>query len=566
MGDRVLELWDSVPDAEALSGRDRVAVIARTASALRNAGNNERALALVDAALAETHGLAPSRHARLLRDKGQYLANLNRPGTAELFESALALLPESTAPTDDPLRQHLLTELAAQRMLAAEFTEAIDTARAAIAEAQDAPAALRSVAHNILASSLVGSGRIAEGFAEFEIASDLAAGDAGATLRYATNASDALNSVGRYADAVRLAEGGVARARERGVERSSGIWLAANTAEPLIALGEFDRAEDMLRIALGFDDRAGLCAQLQRARLWVWHGEAERADALLRRFRVQLHALAQLEQQTRLSLARISAEVAIGLGDFERAWVESRGLGAEPFRSMPGYDLPVLASAARSLAELAAREVSGATPPDRARPDVLHEAQRLGAVLEALRGWPTAAAWAPIVEAELATARATVSGIGDRHDRYAEAEQAWSLASIAATQPVAPVHLHPYALLRAARVSLAAGDRARADALIAEGRALAERSGIRLLVQAADALLRRQPGRSADSAATHGQPLTEREEQVLALIEQGLSNKQIGEKLYISAKTASVHVSSILRKVGASSRTEAVYRASRPVP
>ena len=52
---------------------------------------------------------------------------------------------------------------------------------------------------------------------------------------------------------------------------------------------------------------------------------------------------------------------------------------------------------------------------------------------------------------------------------------------------------------------------------------------------------------------------------MLALIEQGLSNKQTGETLFISAKTASVHVSSILRKVGATTRTEAVYRASRPV-
>ncbi|MBW8871948.1 MAG: AAA family ATPase, partial [Leifsonia sp.] len=63
MGDRVLELWDSVPDAEQLSGRDRVAVIAKTASALRNAGNSERALALVEVALAEADDLAPSRRA-----------------------------------------------------------------------------------------------------------------------------------------------------------------------------------------------------------------------------------------------------------------------------------------------------------------------------------------------------------------------------------------------------------------------------------------------------------------------------------------------------------------------
>ena len=57
--------------------------------------------------------------------------------------------------------------------------------------------------------------------------------------------------------------------------------------------------------------------------------------------------------------------------------------------------------------------------------------------------------------------------------------------------------------------------------------------------------------------------LTSREQQVLDLIAEGLSNRQIGERLYISAKTASVHVSAILRKLGASSRTEAVFLASR---
>jgi DNA-binding NarL/FixJ family response regulator len=42
-----------------------------------------------------------------------------------------------------------------------------------------------------------------------------------------------------------------------------------------------------------------------------------------------------------------------------------------------------------------------------------------------------------------------------------------------------------------------------------------------------------------------------------------MSNRQIAEELFISAKTASVHVSNILRKIGASSRTEAVFVASR---
>jgi NarL family two-component system response regulator LiaR len=55
-----------------------------------------------------------------------------------------------------------------------------------------------------------------------------------------------------------------------------------------------------------------------------------------------------------------------------------------------------------------------------------------------------------------------------------------------------------------------------------------------------------------------GFDLTEREKEVLALMVEGLSNKQIAERLIISISTAKFHVSSILSKLNASSRTEAV--------
>jgi DNA-binding NarL/FixJ family response regulator len=49
---------------------------------------------------------------------------------------------------------------------------------------------------------------------------------------------------------------------------------------------------------------------------------------------------------------------------------------------------------------------------------------------------------------------------------------------------------------------------------------------------------------------------------VLALVAQGLTNRQIGGRLFISEKTASVHVSNILAKLAASGRTEAVAIAA----
>jgi two-component system nitrate/nitrite response regulator NarL len=59
------------------------------------------------------------------------------------------------------------------------------------------------------------------------------------------------------------------------------------------------------------------------------------------------------------------------------------------------------------------------------------------------------------------------------------------------------------------------------------------------------------------------EPLTERESEVLELLAEGLSNKDIGLALGVTAHTAKFHVAAILNKLGAATRTEAVVRAAR---
>ncbi|MBA2465704.1 MAG: response regulator transcription factor, partial [Nocardioidaceae bacterium] len=66
-----------------------------------------------------------------------------------------------------------------------------------------------------------------------------------------------------------------------------------------------------------------------------------------------------------------------------------------------------------------------------------------------------------------------------------------------------------------------------------------------------------QPARTADVS------LTPRESEILALVAQGRTNGEIGKQLFISTKTVSVHVSNILGKLAASSRTEAAAIARR---
>ena len=68
---------------------------------------------------------------------------------------------------------------------------------------------------------------------------------------------------------------------------------------------------------------------------------------------------------------------------------------------------------------------------------------------------------------------------------------------------------------------------------------------------------------SAPAPAATDTVLTRREREVMLLVASGLTNRQIGQRLFISEKTASVHVSNVLAKLGASGRAEAVDIAHR---
>jgi DNA-binding NarL/FixJ family response regulator len=68
---------------------------------------------------------------------------------------------------------------------------------------------------------------------------------------------------------------------------------------------------------------------------------------------------------------------------------------------------------------------------------------------------------------------------------------------------------------------------------------------------------------SAESGSSASLQLTTRERDVLRLIADGLSNTEIGDRLFISHRTAQTHVTNILAKLGATTRTEAAARAVR---
>lgn len=85
----------------------------------------------------------------------------------------------------------------------------------------------------------------------------------------------------------------------------------------------------------------------------------------------------------------------------------------------------------------------------------------------------------------------------------------------------------------------------------------ARRSGL-----AADGILLAGQEDDREASAYH-EPLTAREVQVLELLAEGLPNRAIAERLGISDQTVKFHVASVMAKLGAANRTDAVRRAVR---
>jgi DNA-binding CsgD family transcriptional regulator len=121
---------------------------------------------------------------------------------------------------------------------------------------------------------------------------------------------------------------------------------------------------------------------------------------------------------------------------------------------------------------------------------------------------------------------------------------------------------HAQAQLDAGQPATAATTSLRAAAAAAKGHAPLS-AQVHALAQRARIPLQTPPAapRPAQVLAPYG--LTERELLVLRLLGVGRTNAQIGAELYISPKTASVHVTSILRKLGVSGRVQAAALAER---
>jgi ATP/maltotriose-dependent transcriptional regulator MalT len=559
--ERALEIWPRVPDAAERTGVDQAEVARLAGEAAYQAGAIDRSLPLFDQALdglpaegdAVRRALVLDRRARTLRDIGRETESV------ATLEEALALLP-----VDQVTRAHavVLSSLASSVWRANDMDTTMSLAARAVQAAREVGAAQQEAE----ASITLGSAR---GYLSADDAGldDLRAGLALATgigahftaLRAYVNISDVLELLGRHEEAVQAAREGIALADRVGLARSLGAFLTGNLAESLVRLGRWTEAGQLASQALNALPEGVFAATVLqlRSELAAMTGRYADADADVR---AAQRALGQThDEQFALTLLYSDALAALGRGDPGAARRVTAGGLAEYDSPLSGrYIWPVLWLAARAEADEATRVRDRREEiPDGTAARYRELASRAGQMATpsvSSRGYQA------LVTAELARA----AGEADVTAWQAAAET-WQAA--AEPYPLA------YTLLRLAEAAAAAGDRAAAGRGVREAYALASRVGAAPIAEEAAALARRTRLRLDEPDADAVRPaaedplarfgLTEREREILVLLAAGRSNPQIAGVLFISPKTASVHVSNILAKLGVDSRVEAAAVAHR---
>jgi DNA-binding CsgD family transcriptional regulator len=524
-GERALELWDAVPDPERTSGIRRVDLLRRTSGALVSANRQERALAFAREAVALWPEGDTVGRAGILADLAtcEFQAGVS-DGVASI-EQALAILGDD--PQHDVQRAGLLLTSARVHMLNGRqglgrevAAQARETAAAAAASGDSDAAELVAHAMLIVATCLT-TGGDAAGIALFDEARSTASRFMRAMMRYYINYSNALMLVGRYDDAIALAREGQEYGRAHVADRGPLVMLEANLIEALLYSGRMPEAEELGAALLPMME-PGLYSAFLRERLVclaIWRGRIADAESALEAAGRELDTFGAYEFQTRFGMTYDRGQLALAHGDArgalahaDTAWKDSVGAVLA---------LPLTAVAARAIAML--REVGEDADPRPYR-----------AVLERFEGWPGTPLWAAVFAAELG-------------------EGPWS----GVLEATGPAYILAYARVRHGEALLAQGDRPGARDALSSAAAYADEIG-------AAGLAARARDLSVDAGFADVAPrsiLTAREEQVLALVAEGLSNSQIAERLYISVKTVSVHVSAILRKLDVPSRTAAAtYR------
>ncbi|MEW1825522.1 AAA family ATPase [Streptomyces sp. NPDC088196] len=508
----VLDLWD--PDVPL--GADRIGVLTEAAEACMLSGDYARGVEYATAGLAAVdERREPERAALLLEHRGRLRHRLDTAGSSD-WEHALELLPPGSSQ-----RGRLLG------VLAMGVLPDVDRARPSFEEALAIGRATGDAMVTVRGLLGVGS-----------MTNDLGMLTEARTLAERLDSNDLLMTVPMYEAMLHTRAGdhqrtievtgdGIRLARRYGLARSRGAELARYAGSALILAGRWDEATAVLEESLRADappqSRRGLRALV--GQLSLLRGDLTTAAEAAA-------ALDHPDAGSLFSRHQLLCLLAVAQGDPERAdLLLDRALTDPALTRIYSSDArPVLvAGALVQRARLSARADTELRQRVAARQSQLASFDaEFGVDGKLDRAWRT-----------MLRALIEDAGWDQAVTSWRELRQPYELA---------------LCLFHSARTLLTAGDRHGATARLREAAVLAEDLRAAPLARQITQVLRPRPTQDG---------LTERELEVLRLITDGLSNRQIATRLHISPSTAGVHVSHILTKLSATTRTEAAAIALR---
>ncbi|MFB9738441.1 AAA family ATPase [Streptomyces thermocoprophilus] len=574
--ERAMELWDAAPEdirarlcvagyAEAYpecAGDPTTTplgfldLMTEATCAGRFGGERERALKITKRALRLLeHEHDPLRAAWFWIQRSRLVQSLARGDGRQELATAQELvrgLPPSR------VHAEVLTNVASWSMLHEPGPDALAAAEQAVAYARMVTARETELnARLTLGGLTVGAGDVETGLAMMEEVRQQAAteGHTFVAGRAYVNLPNDLESVGRSREAVRVLTEGVAYARRFGLLDSES-WVLGNLADSQDSLGNWDEATDAARAALrrGHSAKPLGCGAITLALIALSRGDNAEAARHLAEAEAHFGTHDPMPQQW-LIVARVRLGLAAAegrLADARTALAAALDAGIPPGTHRYGWPLLLDAAAAEADARLLPA----------ARPGREEALARIAGAVQRLTTdapvWHAHAAWA---RAELlrAEGRDTGADWSDVVTRVEPLERPYDLARVR--------HRLAVALL----ADGGDDERARATELLRLAHAVAGHLDARPLADAVALVAQRArialtadttgPRPPADPVEALG--LTSREQDVLRLVAAGRTNRQIAAELFISPKTASVHVSNILAKLGVAGRGEAAAVAHR---
>jgi len=560
--ERSLELWEQVTDPDRDTGVDRAELLTRAGAAAGANAQVERATVLLTMALGQVDPAAdPVRSALLhLRLGEQRWHDDDEKGCLAALEEAVRVLPAEPSAE----RARVLTYQAQWLMMAGRCHEAEDRAAEGLAIAR-AVGALAEEGHalDILGSCAFDTGQLE---AACRIAQEV--GNAEGIVRAHLNLSSTLWTIGRLREAHGTARRGLAFARELGLESTLGSILTAHVAEGLYELGDWEEADRVLAGALARDTWAAVPLHGTGGLL-----ELGRGDLAAARRHLDLAGRPDPSAGGGDFVVRGLVELAVQ----ERRYGDARAAVDRALRAVERLDPedaegPLEFSGIYALGLWVEADLAEAARAARSAADIEEARRRAEPLLATLRATtrPGAADCIGWVAWDAAQGEAEWTRLEGRSDpaRWQEAAERWERLELP--------YRAAYARFRQAEALLAArAPRAEVDPVLRAAHRATVALGAGPLRREIELLARRgrlrlegpedpaAPATPAPAARIAAFGLTRRETEVLELVAAGHTNRQIGEELFITPRTAGIHVSRILAKLGVAGRGQAAAVAHR---